>query len=71
MTFLDEEYEDEEEDILLFGLPYPLFGGVKVKKNDFAQGLQKTPAGFAMRRKNEKAMLAHIAQNNTKQTKKT
>ena len=57
----DEEY-DEEEDILLCGLPYPLFG--PIKKNFFA-GLQKNDDGFAIRRMNEKDMLARIQYCNT------
>jgi hypothetical protein len=81
MPLFDKEY-DEEEDILLFGLPYPLFGPRKkdipndddesniqrrmIKKNFFA-GLQKNDDGFAIRRMNEKDMLAGIQQN--KETK--
>jgi hypothetical protein len=74
----DEEY-DEEEDILLCGLPYPLFGPRKkdnesniqprmIEKNFFA-GLQKNDDGFAIRRMNEKDMLAGIQQNKEKNEK--
>ena len=68
MPLFNEEY-DEEEDILLCGLPYPLFGP---RKNDdesniqcrFSAGLQKNDDGFAICRMNEKDMLAGIQYKN-------
>jgi hypothetical protein len=66
----DEEY-DEEEDILLFGLPSPLFlpHGLRYplflrrnlqrrRRMNFFAGLKKNDDGFAIRRMNEKNMLA-------------
>ena len=68
MPLFNEEY-DEEEDILLCGLPYPLFGPRKkheiIEKN-FCAGLQKNDGGFAIRRMNEKDMLAGIQQKREK-----
>ena len=82
MPLFDEEY-DEEEDILLCGLPYPLFGPRKkdiphddesniqrrmIEKNFFA-GLQKNDDGFAIRCMNEKDMLVGTQQNKEKKEK--
>jgi hypothetical protein len=40
LPFFDEEY-DEEEDILICGLPYPLFGSKKKDESNSQRGLQK------------------------------
>ena len=78
MPLFNEDY-DEEEDILLCGLPYPLFGPRKkhdgsniqrrIIENNFCAGLQKNDRGFAIRRMNEKDMLAGIQQKREKMQK--
>jgi hypothetical protein len=79
MSLFDEEY-DEEEDILLCGLPYPLFGPRKnddesydiqrrLIEKDFFAGLQKDDDGFAIRRMNEHDMLKGFQQNKEKKEK--
>jgi D-hexose-6-phosphate mutarotase len=51
---------------LICGLPYPLFGSKKKDESNSQRGLQKNDDWFAIRRMNEKDMLAVIQQNKEK-----